>query len=159
MRFFAVLVSGLLTAVAQATPQDWVYLENGHLKAGVRRDAGACLGFLALANGKNVLNSYDHGRFVQQSYYGRPDGSFWDKQPWRFNPVQGGDYKGHPATVLAFNAEPTKLYSNTRPKHWATGADIPEMEMEQWIALTDDLLHLRIRMTYSGTEKHPAAHQ
>ena len=154
------IISAALVAVsAPAATPEWVYLQNDHLKAGVRRDAGACLGFLAAKDGKNVLNSYDHGRFVQQSYYGRPDGSFWVKNPWRYNPVQGGDYKGNPAAVLEFKAEPTRLYSKTRPKHWATGADIPEMEMEQWLELKDAVLHLRIKMKYSGTEKHPAAHQ
>jgi hypothetical protein len=159
MRCFCLWNLVVLAALRQAAAADWVYLENEHLKAGVRRDAGACLGFLAAADGRNVLNSYDHGRFVQQSYYGRPDGSFWDKQPWRFNPVQGGDYKGHPATVLDFKAEETSLYSKTRPKHWATGDDVHEMTMEQWLSLESDALHLRIRMTYSGTEKHPPAHQ
>src|SRR5689334_25188316 len=136
----------LFAVSAQAAQPDWVCIHNDHLKAGVRRDAGACLGYLAAKDGKNVLNSFDHGRFVQQSYYGKPDGSFWVKNPWRYNPVQGGDYKGNPATVLEFKAEPTRLYSKTRPKHWATGADIPEMEMEQWLELKDAVLHLRIKM-------------
>jgi hypothetical protein len=158
MRVSFTLLCALTLGANAATPE-WVYLENGVLKAAVRRDAGACLGFLAGMDGRNVLNSYDHGRFVQQSYYGRPDGSLWVKQPWRYNPVQGGDYKGNPSTVLEFKAEPTRLYSKTQPKHWATGASIPEMKMEQWLSLEEDVLHLRVRMTYSGTEKHPPAHQ
>jgi hypothetical protein len=96
---------------------------------------------------------------VQQSYYGMEDGSFWAKQPWRYNPVQGGDYLGRPATLLEFKPEPTKLYSKTRPRHWANGADLPEVEMEQWISLNEDVLHLRARMTYSGKTTHPAHHQ
>ena len=141
-----------------ATPE-WIYLENGKLKLGVRKDAGACIGYLAGPDGKNVFNSFDHGRFVQQSYYGRPDGSLWDKQPWRYNPVQGGDYKGNPAKLLEFKSEPTRLYSKTQPKHWASGVDLPEMDMEQWVTLDADLLHLRVQMTYNGTEEHPAHHQ
>lgn len=163
MHMLRTISCALIAVSSHAAQPDWVYLQNEHLKAGVRRDAGACLGFLATKDGKNVLNSYDHGRFVQQSYYGKPDGSFWVKQPWRYNPVQGGDYKGNPATVLELKEEArqfgTRLYSKTKPKHWATGADIPEMEMEQWLELKGAVLHLRVRMKYSGTETHPAAHQ
>src|SRR5215204_5149507 len=133
MTFLRLTILLLLASLAaQAAAPEWVYVENGVLKLGVRKDAGACIGFLAGADGKNVLNSYDHGRFVQQSYYGRSDGSLWVKQPWRYNPVQGGDYQGHAATVLEFRPEPAQLYSKTRPKHWATGQDLPEVEMEQW---------------------------
>jgi hypothetical protein len=151
---FAVALSRL-----SAAPPEWVYLENEHLKLGVRKDAGGCIGFLSGKDGKNVFNSYDHGRFVQQSYYGGPDGSLWVKQPWRYNPVQGGDYRGTPATLLEFKAEKTTLYSKTRPRHWATGADLPEVEMEQWVELRGDLLHLRVQMEYRGTTSHPAYHQ
>jgi hypothetical protein len=48
----------------------------------------------------NLLNHYDKGRFIQQSYYGRPDGSKWVDQPWRWNPVQGGGYRDEPAEVV-----------------------------------------------------------
>lgn len=155
---FAAITFGL-TVLAQAAAPEWVYLENEKIKVGIRKDAGACIGYFSAIDGPNVLNSFDHGRFVQQSYYGKPDGSLWVKQPWRYNPVQGGDYKGNAATVLEFRPEKDRLYSKTQPKHWATGADIPEMSMEQWISLEDSALHLRIRMTYTGTEEHPPQHQ
>lgn len=32
--------------------------------------------------------SYDCGRYIQQSYYGKEDGSNWNGTPWRWNPVQ-----------------------------------------------------------------------
>ncbi len=153
------LVLLLCSLVARAADPEWAYIDNGKLRLGVRKDAGACIGFLAGPDGKNVLNSFDHGRFVQQSYYGVADGSMWDKNPWRYNPVQGGDWKGHPATLLEFNLEKTRLYSKTRPRHWASGADVPEMILEQWASLDDDVLHVRFRMTYSGDTTHPATHQ
>lgn len=157
MRFILVLF--LLTLRILAAEPEWVYLDNGKLKLGVRKDAGACIGFLAGPDGKNVFNSFDHGRFVQQSYYGEKDGSMWDKTPWRYNPVQGGDWKGRASTLLEFKADKTTLYSKTQPRQWASGADVPEMTMEQWAALHDDVLHLRIRMTYRGEKAHPPHHQ
>lgn len=158
MPFLLLLLS--IIALQAVPPADWVYVQNDQLKVGVRRDAGACIGFLAsVADGKNVLNSYDHGRFIQQSYYGRPDDSHWVKQPWRYNPVQGGDYRGNAATLLEFKTEGARLYSKTRPKHWATGADTPETTLEQWLEVSGEFLKLRARMTYSGTEEHPRYHQ
>src|SRR5687767_14058284 len=138
MKFALLLTIHLASIVTlQATTPGWIYLENGKLKLGARKDAGACIGFLSGSGGRNVFNSYDHGRFVQQSYYGMEDGCFWAQQPWRYNPVQGGDYLGKPATLLECKPEPTKLYSKTRPRHWAIGADLPEVEMEQWISLNE----------------------
>jgi hypothetical protein len=158
MRFLAILLLLSIGSVRAANPE-WVYIENGKLRLGVRKDAGACIGFLAGPDGKNVLNSFDHGRFIQQSYYGDADGSMWNQTPWRYNPVQGGDWKGRPASLLEFKAEKAALYSKTRPRQWASGVDVPEMVMEQWAALHDDVLHLRIRMTYSGEQTHQPRHQ
>ncbi len=144
------------TLLAHAAPAEWVYVENGTLRLGVRKDAGACIGFLAGVDGRNVLNSYDHGRFVQQSFYGDSDGSIWGGKPWRYNPVQGGDYKGHPATLLELKAEGAKLYAKTRPRQWASGADVPEMVMEQWVSLEGDAAHIHYKMTYTGQQSHSA---
>jgi hypothetical protein len=73
----------------------WVFIDNGALRLGVNKTSGACIGFLSAGKiSPNILNSYDRGRFVQQSYYGDPDGSMWNKNPWRYNPVQGGHWAG-----------------------------------------------------------------
>jgi hypothetical protein len=37
-------------------------------------------------SGENLLNAFDCGRFLQQSYYGIEDGSDWNGKPWRWNP-------------------------------------------------------------------------
>lgn len=36
----------------------------------------------------NVVNTWDQGRLIQQSYYGCVDGSCWATRPWLWNPVQ-----------------------------------------------------------------------
>jgi hypothetical protein len=151
--FFVVML------LAPAAAEDWAYIENGRLRLGVRKDAGACIGHLAGPDGRNVLDSWDHGRFVQQSFYGDEDGTLWGKKPWRYNPVQGGDWQGKAATVIEFRAERTSLYSKTRPRHWASGADVPEMTMEQWATLHGDVLHVRFRMEYKGEKTHAVRDQ
>lgn len=139
---------------------DWLYLDNGQVRLGADRAAGASIGFFGESStGRNLLNHYDKGRFIQQSYYGMKDGSDWNGKPWRWNPVQGGGWRGEPARTLAFTNTATTLYAKTLPKHWATGADLPVVTMEEWLTLTNRVAHLRFRMTYSGATNHPPAHQ
>jgi len=149
-----------LTVRGGAHADDWSFIDNGELKLGVRRDRGASISWLSESGSeRNVLNHWDTGRCVQQSYYGETDGSEWAGRPWKWNPVQGGHYQGSPARVLAFEVKGTSLYSKTLPKHWATGAEIPEVEMEQWIELAGKSAHVRFRMTYRGTLAHPSTDQ
>ena len=73
----------------------WEFLDNGTIRVGVDKSRGACIGFFGeTGTERNVLNHYDHGRFIQQSYYGDPDGSDWNGKPWRYNPIQGGSWRG-----------------------------------------------------------------
>lgn len=152
-------IAGFFCAVS-GFAADWLYLDNGQVRLGVDRTAGAGIGFFSeSATGRNLLNHYDKGRFIQQSYYGAKDGSDWNGKQWRWNPVQGGGWRGEPARTLAFTNTPTTFYAKTLPKHWATGVDLPEVVMEEWLALTNRVAHLRFRMTYSGATNHPPAHQ
>ena len=49
----------------------WEYLDNGQIRIGVNKSRGACIGFFGDSKTeRNVLNHYDRGRFIQQSYYG-----------------------------------------------------------------------------------------
>jgi len=121
------------------------------VKLGVDTSRGACIGYFSASGGPNLLNNYDNGRFVAQSYYGDPDGSSWDGTPWVYNPVQGGGYLNQwPSATLAFSNANGRIYARTRPRHWATGAEAPEMIMEQWITLKGTVAHIHYRMTYSG---------
>ncbi len=144
---------------SERSTNDFVFIDNGQLRLGVKKSSGAGIAYLALsATGENVINHWDRGRLVQQSYYGAKDGSMWNKQPWRWNPVQGGGWRHEPARVLELKAEPISLYAKTMAKHWATGADLPDVIFEEWISVTGKLAHVKFRMTYSGTNAHPKIH-
>ncbi len=146
----------LSAAPAERATNDFVYIENGALRLGVKKSSGAGIAYLALnATGENVINHWDRGRLVQQSFYGAKDGSMWNNQPWHWNPVQGGGWNHEPATVLELKLEGSSLYAKTMAKHWATGADLPEVIFEEWISLTGLLAHVKFRMTYTGTNTHP----
>ena len=148
--------SALAAAPAERSTNDFVFIDNGELRLGVKKSSGAGIAYLALsATGENVINHWDRGRLVQQSYYGAEDGSLWNKKPWRWNPVQGGGWKHEPAQVLELKTQPASLYAKTMAKHWATGADLPEVAFEEWISLTGKVAHVKFRMTYAGTNSHP----
>ena len=141
---------------------EWVYLDNGQVRLGVKKSSGAAIGYFAPSKaGRNLINHHDHGRLVQQSYYGSEDGSKWAGKPWRWNPVQGGDYRGSAARVLELRVDERAhtLYARTLPKHWATGADLPDATMEQWVTLTGEVAHVRYKFAYAGKTAHPEADQ
>lgn len=139
-----------------AAKDSLLFIDNGTIKLGVKKDWGAGIAWLSASGSeKNAVNFYDHGRLVQQSYYGEKDGSDWNGQPWKWNPVQGGDWKGHAATVEKLEHGKDWLESASIPKHWASGADIPEMRFRQRIELKGEVATIRFTMTYSGEKAHP----
>lgn len=139
---------------------EWVYLDNGSIRLGVKVSSGAAIAYLSPSgSGKNLLNHFDRGRLVQQSYYGAPDGTTWNGKPWRWNPVQGGDWKGAAAKVLELESDETTLRSKSLGRHWSGCVDLPDVTFEQAITLDADVAHVRYRMTYTGDVKHPPAHQ
>lgn len=156
----------LLASLVAANPQAPVvasktrFIDNGKLKIGVDLTSGGSIFWLSeLPADRNLLNHADRGRFIQQSYCGKADGSVWEKKPWRWNPVQGGDYKGKPARLLEVKVENGSLYTRSMPVNWAGGQDIEDCRMEQWITFHDTLVRIRFRFLYSGKERHPPCHQ
>lgn len=137
-------------------PGDWVFLDNGTLRLGIKRSSGAGIGWLSASGSQeNLLDHYDHGRLIQQSYYGREDGSKWEEKPWRWNPVQGGDYKGSAAEVLSLTHTATTLSAKIRPRNWAGGQLLHDCLMEQQIRMEGACAIVRFRFKYTGTETHP----
>ncbi|NRB76080.1 MAG: hypothetical protein HRU46_17100, partial [Verrucomicrobiales bacterium] len=115
MRFLPsiLLTAWCSTLSAEPTSQEeWTYLDNGTIRIGVNRSAGATLGWFSLSQVDfNYLNRFDLGRYLQQSWYGDEDGSDWNGKPWRWNPVQGGNWQYVPAEVTSFETEEFRLSS------------------------------------------------
>ncbi len=141
---------------------NWYFLENGSIRIGIDKSRGAGIGYLSRSKtNRNVLNHFDEGRFIQQSYYGENDGSTWNGKPWKYNPVQGGSWKGKASRVLDFRKNRTSqtIYAKIEPRHWASGVSCPEAIMEQWLSLDNDVAHVRFKLTYSGDDQMLAKHQ
>lgn len=147
-------------APSLSSTNGWLFIDNGMVRLGVKKSSGAGIAYFSESgSSRNLVNRHDRGRLIQQSYYGNPDGSFWNKQPWRWNPVQGGDWHGNPAKVLELKSTAHSIYSKTIARHWASGADLPEVCFEQWISLSNAMAHVQFKMTYSGTNSHSTSDQ
>jgi hypothetical protein len=160
LRALAIAIALSTPAAAQATHPEVAskqkFIDNGKIKIGVDLSSGGSVfWFSELPVDRNLLNHADRGRFIQQSYYGRKDGSMWAKKPWCWNPVQGGDYKGKPAKLLEVRENQNSLYLRSVPVNWAGGQDIDDCRMEQWISLSGDIARIRYRFSYHGKETHP----
>jgi hypothetical protein len=150
----------LLLPQVLGAEEKWVYLDDGVLRLGVNENAGAAIGwFSASGSAHNLLNTYDVGRYVQQSFYGDGDGSDWNGKPWVYNPVQGGSWKNKASELLESGQEKGVYHAKTRPRHWATGELLDEVTMEEWIWLEAGTARLRFKMSYQGEKTFKTRHQ
>lgn len=155
IRIFCALFA---SALANAATNDLLFIDNGVLRLGIKPSSGASIAWLSRSAetnaAHNIINHWDRGRLVQQSYYGNEDGSLWNKQSWRWNPVQGGEWRGAPARALEIRSTTNSFYTRTLPKHWASGVDLTNTLMESWITLTDAVARIHFKFTYSGDTAH-----
>jgi hypothetical protein len=130
------------------------YLDNGVIKIGVDLTRGGAISYLSESNSsENVVNVYDNGRFIQQSYYSGPDpfippGAV--QHPayagWGWNPVQAGDVYRYRSQVISESNDGTTLYVKCIPKQWALKNVDSECTMEAWIILDENRVHVRNRL-------------
>lgn len=140
---------------ASENSQEWSYIDNGQIKVGIKRSSGAAISWVSRGNSdQNLVNHFDRGRLIQQSYYGDADGSRWDKQPWHWNPVQGGHYLGRGAPVNELKVSDKQIYAKSTPLHWATGELLTDCTMEQTITLHDQVAQVHYRFAYAGNHTH-----
>ena len=136
------------------------FIDNGIVRLGVDMERGGSVFSFALSeNHTNLLNHYDEGRFVQQSYYGEPDGSRWNGQNWSWNPIQGGGCNGTKAQVKSAEINESSLRIVSTPVHWAYSYLMPELEMEEIITLEGNIGHIHyiFRNTGAKATNHPSS--
>jgi hypothetical protein len=162
MKPFQLLVSILAAVSLQAGPMpDAEFIDNGVIRLGIDRSAGGSIFHFGPSGegSQNLLNHFDKGRFIQQSYYGRVDGSEWAGKPWRWNPVQGGGYRGEAAEEVVTERDGETLRVVSKPRHWATGERVDEAEMQSVITLRGPVAAIEFLFRYKGDEDHPLQHQ
>lgn len=144
------------------------YLDNGVLRLGVDDLKGGAIVYLRhLEDGRDIVNDYDLGREIQQSYYSGP--ADFDPQnnqhpswnPWPWNPVAAGDAFGHASRLEELTSDGNTLYIRSVPKQWALNDVDSECTLEQWITLDGHAVNLRCRLNNarSDTAFYAARHQ
>lgn len=149
-------VPGARLVAAPPRPNDFRFIDNGRIRLGINTHWEAGIACVSPSGSRQSrVNPFDHGRLIQQSYYGAEDGSFWDKQPWSGNPVPGGDWSEDTAHVLEIESGRDWIHARSRAKHRASDADLQEVTLEEDIPLTNRLVEVRFSFHYTGLKRHP----
>lgn len=113
----------------------------------------------------NLINAHDTGRLVQQSYYGTSSYPYemgeYEGNPWRYNPVQGGNVKNEPSKIVDLKITETDTYSEIyikcRPLDWGKSKEgygddyITPSYMEAWYTLENGVMRATCRFVdFSG---------
>ena len=150
---------------APLPPANWLKLTSDKFDVRVDMANGAGLGWLSTPGSPlNLINTWDVGRWIQQSYYGRKDGSWWGQQPWRYNPVQLGSWQNYPSQIKYIRPYTTSqgyhaVESAVFPRHWATQQLLTELTMTSRVVLQPNWVQLQNLMTYTGPDVHPVYNQ
>jgi hypothetical protein len=155
-----VITNIVAAATANNATNDWAFLETSGIRVGIKKSSGGAIAWVSKGGSQtNLINDFDRGRMIQQSYYGAEDGSQWNKQPWMWNPIQGGDWHGNSSKVLELKATTNAISAKTLPRHWASGADLAEVTFEEYITASSNFAAVRYKMTYTGKQSHPERDQ
>ena len=163
----ALTVVGVLPAVAAPGPggpraEDLLLLDNGTVRVGIDRAKGGAITWLSSADyPRNMVNSADPGRLIQQSYYAglrldrRAEGQSKAWSPWSWNPIQGGGVSSWARVTEFRRLEDGTLQAETVPKLW----DMPNEEaaalMRQWTSIEPgmpDVVVVRCEFVAGRTE-------
>jgi hypothetical protein len=129
-----------------------LYLENKAFKIGIDNNRGGTIFYIS-KNGQtfNFLDDFDMGRCLQQSYYGREDGSFWNKRKWCWNPVQAGSWTGKSSKLIYTTINNNYMTSCCIPRNWGGEQLLSNVQMNTSIELLNDYIHIRFTMRYTGS--------
>lgn len=149
------------------------YFENERYRIGVLLSWGGGISYIEdKADGDdtvtNLINRFDAGRLIQQSYYGvsteEYNTAYSFGSLWSYNPVQGGDAKNNASKIVAFDfatdAEGnTSVYVKCRPKDWAQDNMSTPSYMEDTVTLTPKAIYVNNRFVDFSGFNNPSRHQ
>jgi hypothetical protein len=154
----AVLAGCGVAGFAQLTQSS---LDNGTIRVGINTNVyGGAITYLSLSGtNRNLINNYDRGRQVQQSYYAGQDvdrlaeGQHSSWSPWPWNPIQAGDAYDNSSSVLEHSNDGEEIYVKTRPLLWDMNNVFAQCHFETWIRLAGNHVRVRNRLTSFRTDE------
>ncbi len=132
---------------------------NGKIK--VDSNASERYNSEAVNRNVNLINRYDAGRLVQQSYYGTASGDYvpgeYMGNIWAYNPVQGGNQYNDSSKIVDLKVTENSVYVKCRPLDWSKPEDcITPSYMEATYEFIGNSVNARCRFTdfsgYNNTE-------
>lgn len=133
--------------------------DNGEIRVELDLTRGGAISYLSNSTSNySLINIYDEGRYVQQSYYAGNDadrsseGQSPNWTPWPWNPIQVGDAFGNRAQILDYKKNGDTLYVKCIPMLWDMNNEPAEAEMEQWTVLEGNVLKVHNRLTNFRTD-------
>jgi hypothetical protein len=128
--------------------------DNGTLKIKLDLTRGGAISYISLSgSGRNLVNIYDEGRYIQQSYYAgkevdrKKEGQSSKWSPWCWNPIQVGDEFHNRAKILGYKQSGDTLWVKCIPMQWDMNNKPAEAEMEQKTILSGNTLHVYCKLT------------
>ena len=162
-------LSGISVEVIKVYNSATYYLENERFKLGIRLSWGGGINYIydktsSISGLKNLINSHDTGRLIQQSYYGTAGNSEYkpgkfNGSTWVYNPVQGGDQYGNASRLIDIVVGDDYVYIKAQPQDWSLNNKISRSYMENKYTLLSDCIRVDNRFVdFSGWE-HRYANQ
>lgn len=136
------------------------YLENNAYKLGIKLSWGGGICYLedkqdSTYGLRNLINQYDTGRLVQQSYYGTPGESDYtpgeyNGSHWTYNPVQGGDVYQNHSRLIEIEVKERSVYIKAQPQDWSLNGQLTPSYMENVYTLYSDRIRVDNRFMDFG---------
>lgn len=159
-------ITGITTDLYELSDESWI--EKDGVRLGITLEMGGAISSIhdsnAPAGYTNLLNRFDPGRLVQQSYYGIKDAPYdtgeFMGNPWPYNPVQGGDKGGNHSRIIAYTRTDTEIYIKAQPYDWGHIGHITPSYMENRYRFLDNgVICAENRFTDFSGYSHPPRHQ
>lgn len=155
---FALSLLLAATAFAQQQPKE-IEIRSRTLRLKQDLTRGGAICFLSRADKeRNLVNIFDEGRYIQQSYYAgnvvdrQADGQCPTWSPWAWNPIQVGDYARNRAQILECERSKNSSYVKCIPMLWDMAAHPAEATMEQWTTIKGNVIHVKNRLVCHRTD-------
>jgi hypothetical protein len=152
---FLILIS---ITLIDAQPSE-ISADNGTLKVKFDLTRGGVISYISLSGRqRNLVNVWDEGRYIQQSYYAgkavdrKVEGQSPKWSPWPWNPIQVGDYYRNRAQILDYKQKDDTLYVKCIPMLWDMNNKPAEAELEQQTILIGNILKVHCKLTCHRTD-------
>jgi len=159
IKLISILFSILIYHCALSAQPAEICADNGIIKIKFDLTRGGAISYISQSGStRNLVNVFDEGRYIQQSFYaGKPvdrkaEGQSPKWSPWSWNPVQAGDEYKNRAKIIDYKQSGETLYVKCVPMQWDMDNKPAEAEIEQETVLMGSILKIRCRLTCHRTD-------